>query len=788
MPRAANVVDAQVDDTRFDSNIAAYYNILGQGITATKKSLYKFDLSAIPATATISKAQLRLYASSGYGNATCGRIITHNWSELTACMAGPDAPVSPDTTWGPNSDSLFSDADYVTPVSFESIPGGECYLVKDVTADVQDFVDGTAPNYGWYVYVDFGIWTSENLADDRRPALFIAFDPNCDMAPLAITSVTTSNRQLHSLTVNWLAPIDDNGTNNAAAAYDVRYSTSEIDESNWANAQQATGAPVPATPGTPESMVIDNLAPDTIYYFAIKSIDQASNVSAISNCPFGQTYPEEFVPPTDASDFCAVDVRASNLTLNWTATGDDRTTGLATYYDIRMSTNQITESNFDSATVVQHDIVPGEAGIPESLFVNGLTSGATYWFAIKVGDEVYNWSAATIIAVTMPNDQTAPAAISNLAVSGGDAFSANLTWTASGDDGANGTASGYDIRYSTSQIDATNFDSAAVMPNTISPQAAGNTEQFTVSGLQPGTTYYLAIKVKDEVGNTSAISNVETRTTSADPQLPLITTVTITEKAGVTTNGYPVMLSHVFKQGDVANNVIVRVDGQYLATQTDVKVRYPADSSVKHALISFILPTLQANQMADVDILAGGPNANQQPMTRDQLLAKDFDARMTITLNGVPTVISAHELLRHQITVERWIGGDICNEFFIRDFDRNIGNQLNVQYHVRLFNGYNGIRVDTVVENCWSEYRGNIQYDFSLALGQLSPQVVFGKTGFWQYYCTRWHKVFWQVEMPQEIAVRYDLSYLVSTKLLPSLRSDSGRTRECAAARLIQAG
>ncbi len=579
-------------------------------------------------------------------------------------------------TWGPSSDSLFSAADYETAVSFESVPSGtEGFMVKDVTADVQAFVNGQTPNYGWYIYSTPTILTSENTAISDRPALFVEFDPGFDMAPLAITSLTTSNRHLHSLGVNWLAPFDDNGTGNAAAAYDVRYSTSPIDESNWANATPATGEPVPATPATPQSMDVDGLAPGTTYYFAIKSIDQASNTSAISNCASGDTYPEEFVPPADASDFCAVDVRASNLTLNWTATGDDGTTGLATYYDVRMSTSQITAANFDSATEVQQDIVPREPGTPESVFVNGLTPGTTYWFAIKVGDEIYNWSAPTIIAVTTPNDQTAPAAVSNLAVSGGDAFSANLTWTASGDDGTNGTASVYDIRYSTSPIDASNFDGAAAMPNAISPQAAGNAEQFAVSGLQPGTTYYLAMKVKDETGNVSPISNVQTWTTSADPLLPLVTSITITEKAGVTTNGYPVMVSHVFKQGDVANNVIVRVNGQYLATQTDVKVRYPADNSVKHALISFILPTLEANQAVNVDILAGGPNANQQPMTRDQLLAKDFDARLTITLNGVPTVVSAREMFRHQATVERWIAGDICNEFLIRDWDRNIGSQ-----------------------------------------------------------------------------------------------------------------
>ena len=81
---------------------------------------------------------------------------------------------------------------------------------------------------------------------------------------------------------------------------------------------------------------------------------------------------------------------------------------------------------------------------------------------------------------------------------------------------------------------------------------------------------------------------------------------------------------------------------------------------------------------------------------------------MLITVSGTPTTITARQLLASQGTEEHWIKGNICSEFIIRHWPTNVQvggvNQLNVQYHVRTYPGYNGgnnFRIDAVVENCW---------------------------------------------------------------------------------------
>jgi len=117
--------------------------------------------------------------------------------------------------------------------------------------------------------------------------------------------------------------------------------------------------------------------------------------------------------------------------------------------------------------------------------------------------------------ITPPDtsDTAAPANVTDLAVLTSTDSSATLTWTCPGDDGASGTASEYDIRYSTAVVTAANFGSATQAANLPIPSTAGTGETFTVTGLTGNTTYYFAQKTADEVANWSGLSNVANATT-----------------------------------------------------------------------------------------------------------------------------------------------------------------------------------------------------------------------------------------------------------------------------------
>jgi hypothetical protein len=209
----------------------------------------------------------------------------------------------------------------------------------------------------------------------------------------------------------------------------------------------------------------------------------------------------------------------SSVTLLWTATGDDGMVGNASYYDIRYRTTGIANADtatwWSAATKVLPMPTPRAPGSTDSMVVRGLLPLTTYYFLIRVADEVPNWSGYSNLAVraTSGTDVTAPRAITDLAVTSTTGTSMSLRWTAPGDDGGTGTATSYDVRYSTSAITSANWASAVPATGEPAPAVAGTQQTFTVTGLNPSRTYYVAIRASDEIPNLSALSNVPSGTT-----------------------------------------------------------------------------------------------------------------------------------------------------------------------------------------------------------------------------------------------------------------------------------
>ena len=116
--------------------------------------------------------------------------------------------------------------------------------------------------------------------------------------------------------------------------------------------------------------------------------------------------------------------------------------------------------------------------------------------------------------VIPPSDDTiAPDAIFDLAANNPTGSSVMLMFTAPGDDGQIGRAAQYDIRFSQSLITESTFSTASRFDTTQLPNVGTVPDTVIISALLPVTRYYFAVKVGDEAGNWSDISNVDSITT-----------------------------------------------------------------------------------------------------------------------------------------------------------------------------------------------------------------------------------------------------------------------------------
>lgn len=124
--------------------------------------------------------------------------------------------------------------------------------------------------------------------------------------------------------------------------------------------------------------------------------------------------------------------------------------------------------------------------------------------------------------VATPSDQYFPGTIEDLTATDAKSTSVDLSWTSVGDDYLNGTAEQFDIRYSEDELNSNNFSEAQRFENTPQPLESGEELEWQAGGLEPGRTYYIAMKSIDEAGNQSELSNVVTVSTidNIAPSIP----------------------------------------------------------------------------------------------------------------------------------------------------------------------------------------------------------------------------------------------------------------------------
>ncbi len=237
--------------------------------------------------------------------------------------------------------------------------------VAEVVAEVSDSmatIDGLTNGETLYFWV-----TSTDFNDNES-----AVSESVELTPADVTAPTQIT-DLHAADVDgetaklltWTAPVEtapEEGT-----SYEIRYAYMPITPATWDDAMALDEVPEVAAAGTEQSLTVPVDRLQDYYfdvYFAIKTTDEVGNVSEMSNPAHADD-----ILPGDVVDLTVVDVTEENVTLSWTAPGDDGVIagGPVWGYQIRVAYDSLGDefTDWESAQILTGLPTPSAPGETE---------------------------------------------------------------------------------------------------------------------------------------------------------------------------------------------------------------------------------------------------------------------------------------------------------------------------------------------------------------------------------------------------------------------------------------
>lgn len=204
-------------------------------------------------------------------------------------------------------------------------------------------------------------------------------------------------------------------------------------------------------------------------------------------------------------------------------------------------------------------------------------------------------------------------------------------------------------------------------------------------------------------------------------------------------------------------------DGTVVRLQTDVKATH-ADGSIRHAVISGVLPMLASGQTQTLQ-LAKSTLPAKSSLTPQSLAAVGLTGSVNITVNGVKYTASLTDGLAAANPIN-WLSGSVANEWIVNAPLKNASGVvhplLTARFDVRWYSGLTKqARVEFVVENNKTFVSASgYTYDVNLELGGKS---VYSKNAMTHYSRSRWHQTFWWNTAPA-LNVQLNTAYLIASK------------------------
>jgi len=110
-------------------------------------------------------------------------------------------------------------------------------------------------------------------------------------------------------------------------------------------------------------------------------------------------------PPSAVTDLTIADYSPTTVVLSWTVPVNDNQHGVVSSYDIRYTNHDPETTDWDSAYQVMNEPDPSAGGFTQSMTVDNLTYGLTYYFGMKcIGQQGLQSDISNMVEVYLPID------------------------------------------------------------------------------------------------------------------------------------------------------------------------------------------------------------------------------------------------------------------------------------------------------------------------------------------------------------------------------------------------
>lgn len=241
------------------------------------------------------------------------------------------------------------------------------------------------------------------------------------------------------------------------------------------------------------------------------------------------------------------------------------------------------------------------------------------------------------------------------------------------------------------------------------------------------------------------------------------------QNTGAAQANVPFTFGQIIAAGDMASTDGLAgrlADGSLIRLQADIKASH-ADGSVRHVIVSGVLPSLAAGQTQTVTLLKSTVSEKSN-VTLAQLASSGLDSKLTINLDNVQYTASLADALLASNPLN-WLSGTVANEWImatpLKDAAGVAHPLLTARFSVRWYASLpKKAHVSVTVENDKTFTAGarNLTYDVKLDVG---GRTAYTASALTHYHHSRWRQsAWWDGATAPAIHLQHNTAYLIASK------------------------